>query len=362
MRMILTAALAALLLWAGRGPARAEACRLAEEPDLSIRIESAEPEGDGVRLTLICLNRTEREESLLFLVPKTDGKDTVFGSGWPSEETVLPPGEKFTAGLTVLPAEGQERFSRISLRLSYRGRLSAEAELFPENPEASVPAAFGETETQVIRGEARTAPGETPAPIPIRDRITAEETARLDYGRAWVCLRREETLIPFCQILLQVDEEGNAEGTYSGLAVRFGEDGAQPLEILEEHSGEETVFRTEDISMTGESVFFATLQAEIRGKPETGFRVTRQTMESSELGGKYDQAPLGLLDTAEPVLRVMEKTEAPVDTISVETETVSLAEPLTVTVFPASGMGEIWIYCEYFFLDGTDTVHAPKPI
>ena len=88
----------------------------------------------------------------------------------------------------------------------------------------------------------------------------------------------------------------------------------------------------------------------------------KKTIHSAELGGKYDQAPMGLLDTAEPLLKVMENNEAPVETIDVQTMQQPLDQPLTVHLYPAAEMGEIWIYCEYFFFDGTDIVHPPYKV
>lgn len=340
-------------------PVRAENGILLEEPNLQVEVISAEITPEGATVLLACRNRSEEEASLLFLTPKADGLDTIFSSGWPSEEISLPAGGEETAELVFLPPEGQDTLSEISLRLSFQGRLSSEGKMNFRESSGWAPASFSEPQEQLVRSEVENPPETDADPVIITDRITEEQAEILDYGQAWICIRRDETLVPFCSIRMRVDRDGSAEAGYSGLAMAFAGDQVFPLESREESGETGTVITTREISLTGESVFYATLILTVSMDEEGVFRVTKQELFSSELGGKYDQAPLGLMDTAEPLLRVLEKTDAPLDTLDIQSVFLSLSEPLTVRLFPASELGEIWIYCEYFFQDGTDVIHPP---
>ena len=342
-------------------PARADDVPLMAEPEIGAALSEACRTEKGIRLSLQYRNRMETEQNLLILIPKTDGMDTVFDSGWPSEEIVLPPGKDVSAELTILLAEGQDSFQSVSFRFAFGNHLSSETVIFPETPGKNIPASLSAKEPQIVNQEVQADFSERPAPLVITDQVEKTKRALLDYGQAWVCLGADGTLIPFCAIPLRVDDAGRAEGRYSGLAVCLENRKEQPLEVREEWEDERLRIQTSEISMTGESVFFATLKLDIQ-ETEEGFRLSRQTINSAELGGKYDQAPMGLLDTAEPLLKVMENNEAPVETIDVQTMQQPLDQPLTVHLYPAEEMGEIWIYCEYFFFDGTDIVHPPYKV
>ena len=342
-------------------PASAEQMKILDEPDLRIEVTSAEVTEEAAEIHLACENLGDREAQLLFLVPKTDGIDTVFGNGWPSEKVMLPPGEILPVDLTIYPAEDDESIQEVSFRMSFQDQLSTEGKLLFGEDLKCEPAGFSGREEQMVRDEILMAPDTAIQQILIRDQITEEELRKLDYGQAWICLREGETLIPFCSILLNADETGKTEATYSGLALLF-EGEKQPLEVRERYEHGTVTLTGKEISLTGESVFFATLQLTVRGSQKEPFRVIRQVLNSSELGGAYDGAPLLLADQAEPLLRVLEKNEAPVDTIDTRSVFLSLDEPLSLRLTPAADLGEIWIYCEYFFTDQTDVVHAPWPM
>ena len=367
MRQISVFILAGVALWVCLAvlchPALAETPKtLLDEPDLLITLQTAEMTEEGVRAVFSCLNRTERKEPLLFLIPKGDGVDTVFGNGWPSEEIQLPPGAEEETELLFLFPEGQDTAASFSIRFSFRKQLSSEAVFCPGETPDCVPGSYSLPETQIVQETVRAKTDKRPAPILLQDQITQEQAALLDYGQAWVCLQQGDLLLPFCRILLKVDASGHAEGWYSGLAVAFDGEPVQPLEVQETSGDGPTVAESKEISLTGESVFYATLKLTLEEDAENGFRVTRQELFSSELGGTYDQAPLGVADTAEALLRVLEKSEAPVEVTDTRSQFLSLAEPLALTIFPACEMGEILVYCEYFFMDGTDIVHPPFPL
>ncbi len=352
------------ICWAvlARSPVRAEEPVFLEEPSLKITLQSAERTPEGTRITLSCLNRTEEEEAVLFLVPKTDRVDTVFESGWPGEKIPLPPGRETGIGLTVLPAETETPGDDISMRISFHGQLSSEGHVFPGEEGKIIPADFGEGEEQQVRDEVQPDPDLPPDAVILRDRITAEEAEKLDYGLAWICLREEDRLLPFCRIPMRVEQTGEAEARYSGTAAVFAETPGQPLETEERLTEDGWRLETAGISMTGESVFYATMKLVLEQQGTGPVRITRQELFSSELGGSYDRIPLGLLDTAELMLRELEKTEAPVETVDTRSAFLPLKKPLTVRLLPAEKLGEIWVFCEYFFRDGTDTVHPPFPL
>ena len=339
-------------------PASAEQMKILNEPDLRIEVISADVTEEAAEIHLACENLGDREAQLLFLVPKTDGIDTVFGNGWPSEKVMLPPGEVFPADLTVYPAEDDESIREISFRMAFQDQLSTEGKLLLGENIKCEPAGFSAQEEQMVREEISMAPDTKLQQILIRDQITEEELRKLDYGQAWICLREGETLIPFCSILLNADETGKTEAVYSGLALLF-EGESQPLEVRERNEHGMVTLTGKEIGLTGESVFYATLQLTVNERESEPFRLIRQVLNSSELGGAYDRAPLLLADQAEPLLRVLEKNEAPVNIIDTRSVFLSLDVPLSLRLVPAEELGEIWIYCEYFFTDQTDAVHAP---
>ncbi|MCR4876072.1 MAG: hypothetical protein K5922_02740 [Clostridiales bacterium] len=398
MKAVLLIALVLGILFAGlpspAAPARAEDPLLLEAEDLQIVLSGTVPDPEGIRLVLSCRNRTDREEKLLFLIPRADGTDTVFDSGWPSEELTLPAETEEKAELVILPAEGENAMKELSLRMAFRGRLSSPAVIRPGEENLCDAARMDGNETQIVQEESGWTGGAPPEAIRIEDRISPEESAKLDYGQAWICLREEDFLVPFCRVPLRADPEGRAEAEYSGLTLTL-EGLDQPLETREMNreaqpasefpeggrdsrrtenpteekdpapengKPEDVQWETREISLTGESVFYATLKLTVSGNPRDGFRVTRQELSSSELGGTYGQAPAGLLDTAEPLLRVLEMSEAPADAVDIRSRLISLSDPLRVQISPAAEWGGLWIYCEYFFTDGTDTVHAPYPV
>lgn len=343
---------------------------LMDEPELRIILKEAEMQPEGMRVVLSCLNRGALKAGILFVTPKADGIDTVFASGWPSDEIVLPPGEEAEAELRFLPPEGADSMTRVSFRISFQGRLSTEMEIVrklsgaadqdPDGYACSGGTLAGD-ETQILREEVTLRSQPPAAPFRIRDRITQAQAAGLDYGQAWICLREGETLIPFCSLRLRVDGEGNAEADWSGLALILAAAPDVPLETAESHDREELILETREMGLTGESVFYATLKLTVKGSAEEGYQIVRQELDSSELGGRFGRAPYGLMDQIELLLRVMEKNEAPAETMDVRSVMIPLTEPLEAMLLPAHELGEVWAYCEYFFQDDTDTVHPPFP-
>ena len=336
---------------------------LLEDDSLRVTLLSAESVPEGISLQLSCLNRTDRQETLHSLIPRMDGKDTVFISGWPGEDSLLPPGEETAVSLIICPAENQaETVLPVSLRFTFRGMLSTQAQILSLAPEVTVsPASFDSGEPQIVRSEILSSLPAENLSVQLRDRITPEQAALLDYGQAWICLESDEGLLPFCCVRLQVDESGEASAFYSGRAACFEGDSLFPLSVREAGKEGTAEFTTREISMTGESVFYATLTLSVLQNPDGTWQLANQVLSSSELGGDCHQAPLGLLDQAEAVLPAVNPSD-PVQSVSVRSVCYPLDEPLTLRIVRAADLGEIWVYYEYFFMDNSDIVHSPLPL
>ena len=342
--------------------ARAESPLLLEDEALSVMLDGAVQQQDRVVISLRCTNRCETEELIHFLVPRINGKDTVFASQWAGEELALPPGQETAVSLAILKNDAAETPAMISFRMAFQGKLSVPVEIDAENPEAVKTISLAENEPTAVRNEVASDSGPDPEPVLIRDRISPEETARLDYGRAWICLETEEGLYPFCQIRLRVDDQGEAEAEYSGIAFTADKDPGYPLAGEEKEQDGRPVFQTEEIALSSPSVFYATLRLTI-ARTETGnWAVIKQEYESEELGGAYDPAPLELADEVEFLVRIAEDSPTPRETAGVQPRLLALDRPLSLRARRAADLGRIQIYCEYFFNDGSDTVHPLYPL
>ena len=336
---------------------------LLEDDALRVTLLSAESVPEGIFLQLSCLNRTERQEALHSLIPQSDGIDTVFISGWPGEDSPLPPGKETAVSLTICPAEDQaEAGFPVSLRFAFRGMLSSPAQILSLTPELTVsPASFDSGEPQIVRSEILSSLPAEDLSVQLLDRITPEPAALLDYGQAWICLSSEEGLLPFCCIRLRVDASGEASAFYSGKAVCFVGDTLFPLSVRETGKEDAREWTTREISMTGESVFYATLTLSVLQKQDGTCQLAKQVLSSSELGGECHQAPLGLLDQAEAVLPAVDSSD-PLQSVTVRSVLYSLEKPLTLQIVNAADLGDLWVYYEYFFTDNSDIVHPPHPL
>ena len=120
---LLTCAVTSLLMMFCIVPARAD-CALLEDETVRLAWNGTEQTREGVIIRLTCRNKGGQAELIRFLIPRSDGKDTVFGNRWTGEEAELPPGEDVPVELTILKPEGGGTPETVSFRVAFRGRLS----------------------------------------------------------------------------------------------------------------------------------------------------------------------------------------------------------------------------------------------
>ncbi len=336
---------------------RAEQLLWAQEPVTEVSLSGLELAEEGAQVRLHCRNLSDSQKEILFLIPKIDGVDTVFFSNWASEEWVLPP-QAGTDGVLQLRGVRENTVpDTLSFRIACDGKLSAPIVLSYGSDDGAVQILYEDAEPSVFQPSILTDWESEPESLLIEDRISPEEAALLDYGQAWVCLNTPDGLAPFCRIPLQVTDQGEATALFEGIAYVTQEAPGFPLTGRQEDTPDGPAFRTDPITLTGESVYYATLQLVITKASDGSRLLSDLLLTSDELGGAYHQAPLAIADQAELMLRIMENSPEPRNTADIRTELISLEHPLSLTACDAFSLGDLSIYCEYFFRDGSDIVH-----
>lgn len=188
------------------------------------------------------------------------------------------------------------------------------------------------------------------ATIRLTDRLTEQQAEMLDYGQAVICLcpsgADESDLQPFCTVPAHVTPQGEVQADFSGLLLRI--DG---FVVHTAENDDESVKAL--LSLSGEAVFYAeaTFQT-ISGEK------TQELVSSAELDGTWENVPRTLFDTATLTsITISLKNGIPVTTGG-ESRQLPLQQPLKPELIPAVEVGSFGWYFEYFFMDGTDEVHA----
>lgn len=337
--------------------ARAGQILLAENQSIRIRLAGIEIGAETIGLNLICINQDQSGQLILFLLPQVNGEDTVFISQWPGEEVFLPSNQETAVHLQIKNAYSENVNSIVAFRIAWMGNLSVPLEIDLKKPENFEPLSFAEKEMSAVKTDVISWMDVPPEPIVINDQITAEEKEKLDYAQAWICIKRKSKMIPFCRIPLEINDSGEATAMYSGIAFVPEIDPMFPFPVSQEDFGKETAFRTESIGLSGPSVFYASMHLTLSKTSKDSWAVSEQVFSSDELGGSYPLVPLALADRAESVLRILEDSETPGETVSVHSSELPLEQPLSLAVCDVRSLGEIRIYCEYFFNDATDQIH-----
>ena len=330
---------------------------LAEDRTVTVVLDGITEAEETIRLDLLCNSRDQSERLICFLLPQINGEDTVFISGWAGEEQLLTAEQETTVHLEIENVSRKSENMVLSLRMAWNGRLSVPIVIDPDRPDGVRTVSFEEEEPSAVNTEIGSHMEQPPEPLEIHDRITPEERDRLDYGQAWICLKKDSDLIPFCKVPMEVDDRGEAFAVYAGVAFVPENDPDYPLAVTLERTDAGTVFRTGEISLTSPSIYYATMTLTMAESAEGSWRVTEQFFSSDEVGGAYPLVPLALVDQAESLLRILEDSNTPKETVSVHSSMIPLEEPLTLTVCDVRSLGEICVYCEYFFKDGKESVH-----
>lgn len=344
-------------------PFRAEAGRpvLAEDRTVTVLLDGIGKEEETIGLDLLCISRDQSERLICFLLPQINGEDTVFTSGWAGEEQLLPAGQETSVRLQIENISPESEKEVLTLRFAWMGKLSVPIGIDLDSPDGIRAVSFGEEEPSAVRTEIVSRMKLPAEPMEIHDRITPEEREKLDYGQAWICLKKDSELIPFCRVPLEVNDRGEASAVYEGVAF-VPENDPYPLAVTQERTDAGTAFRTEEISLISPSIYYATMKLTMAESAEGSWAVTEQVFTSDEVGGAYPLVPLALAEQAELILRVLEDSKTPKETVSVHSSMVLLDKPLALTVCDVRSLGEICVYCEYFFVDKSNSVHPLRSI
>ena len=336
---------------------RAETPVLADDQSIVILLKGIKQEENMIDLDLICLNLERSEQLIRFLLPQINGVDTFFSNQWIGEELLLLAGQETTKHLQIVKDLPETESTTLSFRVSWKGKLSVPVVIDLEKLENTQIITFDEQEPSAVSIDISSNFSNSPESILIFDQITEKEKSKLESGQAWICIKKESGLLPFCRISLQVNDEGEASAMFAGVAFVPKENPDLPIAVSQEYKDGKIVFRSEKIELTGPSIFYAAMKLSISQKSDASYAITEQTFISDELGGSYPMVPLALVDRAESILQVKEDATTTGETQSVLSSFISLDQPLSLAVCDALSLGRIRIFCEYFFYDGSSLVH-----
>ena len=348
----------------------------AQEPLLSCdaleaELLSAASNAGEATLTLKWANHTADEATILLFAPMLDGEPASFRYGWASEELRLPPSSK-TESVVTLHADDPQLLARtLSLRFIQGDRVSGRAIITLAGGGTLLQAASfnPEEEPRLVQSAI---PWDTEAsPLLLTDALSPEQVALLDYGQLRICLRRtvdgQEELIPFAAIPAAVTEDGQVTAPFSGYAVVCSAASSMPLRTQETHADGLYTYAVGDIALSGPFIFYATLQLTVTANPQAQeATLTQLSLDSPDAGCLLQSPPLCLFDTltlSMPVYRAAQRESAyTLASTDVLSTTLPVETPLTFQLVPASTLGELSAYFEYFFLDQTDVIHPAFPL
>ena len=203
----------------------------------------------------------------------------------------------------------------------------------------------------------------------LSDRLSPEEAASFAYGRAILCVHvteaGEDCFMPFCAIPVSVDEDGNAQAFFSGMALTLSSDPTFPLSTEEDGQSGASRWNANGIVLTGDPIFYAELSFLIT--EENGeVKLISTRVDSPEMYGECQNCPRALFSQGSAYHSYFafsdEKGSVEAFEHSGPRLLIRLDEALSVTLRPASELGEICVYYEYWFTDGSVTLRMPKTL
>ena len=312
------------------------------EGTLSVKLERFEASSGMASMTLRLESRSAGSLRVYLVDPTFNGAPGAFSNGWNADEITVEANDARKIDISILPGHGEDLPETVSLRFAADGAVSspmairrADDGFAVTEPVFDLPA--GEPLMQAdqpIPGEVH----ESERRI-LSDKLSADEKARLNYGRAVICLR--ET------------------GTFSA-APDF------PLSTVEAVQDGLRHFSVSRILLTGEAVFYADLAFELRQTADGALAFGGYSVNSEELGGAYHSVPRALfsgLSSANAVL-TLDTHEGIVDARAVDDRFLSLPleSALEVEVKPSAALGEVYAFFEYHLADNRIIVHPPFPL
>lgn len=353
--------------------ASAEEPVLLDDPYLSVELVDLHAEPGCAHLTLRCISTDDHPTTVTLLMPEVNGAPAGFRYGWPLEEIILAPSESQQVQITLETDMPDEIPQTLSFRFSRRGVISSPFCLQLDPQRILAPASFtlGAEEPPLCR-KAVTAPEDLAAyAILLQDALPTDKLPLLDYGRAQICLQMtvgdEEVLIPFTSILAEIDASGQVRAAYSGLALVCEDAPGFPLRTAESSAKLPLICSADGMSLSGTYVFYAALTFSLSPDPVTGgAEITGASVDCLDIPGMNEHTPLAmfdLLDVSHPMYTLHAENGRQVLRIcGNHAMQKDLTEPLAFALVPVSTLGDIAIYFEFFFTDGTDVIHAPFPL
>ncbi len=349
--------------------AAAEDTSLLARGGVSIGLISVETRPGEAELTLSLHNAGEDPCDISVFDARSDQSPASLMRGRADLHLSLDAGEAREETVLIQYDDPDALAASLSLRFSWAGWISGPLTVtlagggYAVSAEPPAEALF-DTDVAVPAGASGQA-------VLIQDQLTEQEMAILDYGQARVCLRTEneagETLFtPIVTIPLDVDASGRATGRYSGLMLRMDGVPDVPFRTVENAPDGPAALTATTISLTGEAIEYAEQTIDIALDGDAA-RVTAQPVDAWETGGPCDPSPWDLYDQIYISHQMFTLTDAGGGAVSIrERDSLSSRTPLTgpirLSLSKASDVGDVWVFCEYFFTDQTDVVRPPRPL
>jgi len=343
------------------------------EGTLSVKLERFEASSGMASMTLRLESRSAGSLRVYLVDPTFNGAPGAFSNGWNADEITVEANDARKIDISILPGHGEDLPETVSLRFAADGAVSspmairrADDGFAVTEPVFDLPA--GEPLMQAdqpIPGEVH----ESERRI-LSDKLSADEKARLNYGRAVICLREtgngEARFVRFCALPAVVNDDGSVYADYSGYTVTFSAAPDFPLSTVEAVQDGLRHFSVSRILLTGEAVFYADLAFELRQTADGALAFGGYSVNSEELGGAYHSVPRALfsgLSSANAVL-TLDTHEGIVDARAVDDRFLSLPleSALEVEVKPSAALGEVYAFFEYHLADNRIIVHSPFPL
>ena len=311
--------------------------------------------------------------AVYLIEPTFNDAPAAFQDGWNVARIDVEAGALQRIDVVVCSERADETPLGVALRYAAQGRISSPMTVRCDGRAPTVTQATldrGAEEPAILSDRPGLSGPLLPAPQTLRDRLSPSEMARLDYGQAVICLRRDTDrgpgLLPFCTLPVHVDGDGSVRAEYSGMAVTLAEAPDFPLSAVERGTDGSKVFSVSRVALFGDAAFYADLSFELRLAANGDVAPDEYTVSSDELGGAYHQVPCALFSELRSGHAIVQLTEEegvlcprPIDDCFLS---VALKAPLSVLLRPAAELAEVYAYFEYFFTDNQSAVHAPFPL
>lgn len=351
--------------------AACEPSPLLTENKISVFLVQAECQDGRVQIRLSCRNDSVQKRNLILLDPLINGATANFISGWGSEEIDLKAGETREAEIVLLTEDPDQAIESASLRFFCEGYISSPCVLtFSSEGCMAVPASFaeGSDEPPLLDEILENAAGSV-GQILLTDTLQPQETAHFDYGKAILCIHIKnedgDYYMPFCAVSVTVDQNGCVQALYSGMAITLSSDTLFPLYVEESNVKDTSYLEASGIVLTGDPIFFAELSFQV--SEENGeTRLLSSKVESPELHGECVNCPRVLFSEMSAyhsyITFLNGEGRVEIQESFGQSIVLPLDQALAVTVRPATDLGEICVYYEYYYTDGSVIFRMPYKV